>query len=63
MSLTLVTANGIQHGLINTVGNSVPDDGFKRFAEKDRPKMEKMKKDDERIVKVSITMKEEQEKN
>ena len=41
MSLTQVTANGLQHGLINSVGNSVPDNGFKRFAEKDLPKMEK----------------------
>jgi hypothetical protein len=50
MSMTFVTPEGLEHGLINTLGNSVPDDGFKRFAEKDRPKMEKQKKEDERIV-------------
>ena len=31
MSLTQVTANGEEHGLINTIGNSVPDDGMKRI--------------------------------
>jgi hypothetical protein len=41
---------GLQHGLINTVGNSVPDSGGKRFAEKDRAAMEKKKKEDEKIV-------------
>lgn len=51
MSLTQVTGNGLEHGLINTIGNSVPDDGLKRFAEKDRPEMEKKKKNDEKIVK------------
>lgn len=58
MSLTQVTANGLQHGLINSVGNSVPDNGFKRFAEKDRPKMEKNKKEDERIVKAQYLNKD-----
>jgi hypothetical protein len=51
MSLTLVTSSGEQHGLINTVGNSVPDDNFKRFAEKDRVAMEKLKKEECRMVK------------
>lgn len=51
MSLTLRTESGLEHGLINTIGNSVPDDGMKRFAEKDRASMEKKKKDEERIVK------------
>ena len=44
-------ATGLQHGLINTVGNSVADNGFKHFAEKERPSMEKKKKDDEKVVK------------
>lgn len=51
MELKKVTANGLEHGLINTVGNSVPDNGLKRFSEKDRPAMEKKRKEDERIVK------------
>ena len=58
MSLTKVTTNGLEHGLINTIGNSVPDDGFKRFAEKDRPSMEKKKKEDEKIVKAQYLHKD-----
>lgn len=50
MTLKKITKSGLEHGLMNTIGNSVPDDGFKRFAEKDRPKMEKQKKEDERLV-------------
>jgi hypothetical protein len=48
--LTKVTATGLRHGLMNTVGNSVPDDGFKRFADKDKEKMGKLKKEEERMV-------------
>jgi hypothetical protein len=50
MEMTFRLDNGLEHGLINTVGNSVPDDGFKRFAEKDREEMKKKKKEDERMV-------------
>lgn len=48
--LTQKTPGGIEHGLINTVANSVPDNGFKRFAEKDKVWMEKEKKEKEKIV-------------
>ena len=51
MQLTQVTATGEQHGLINTLGNSVKEDGMKRFSEADRPKMEKLKKEECRMVK------------
>jgi hypothetical protein len=51
MNLTLATASGEQHGLINTVANSVPDNGFKRFSDKFRPEIEKQKKHDAEIVK------------
>ena len=51
MELTKVNAQGLRHGLINTVGNSVPaDDDFKKFAEKDRAECARLKKDDEKIV-------------
>jgi hypothetical protein len=50
MSLTMVTSWGEEHGLIKEVANSVPDRGFERFAEKDRVKMEKQKKEDGRMV-------------
>lgn len=58
MSLTLVNKNGLEHGLINTIGNSVADDGMKRFSEKDRPAMEKKKKESERIVKAQYLNKD-----
>ncbi len=58
MALTQVNANGLEHGLINTIGNSVPDDGMKRFSEKDRPAMEKKKKEEERIVKAQYLHKD-----
>lgn len=48
--LTQRLASGEEHGLINTIGNSVAEDGMKRFAEKDRPSFEKKKKEDETIV-------------
>lgn len=48
----MVTEWGEEHGLISEVGNSVPDDGMKRFAEKDRAAMEKLKKEQSRMVKV-----------
>jgi hypothetical protein len=47
----MVTEWGEEHGLVNEVGNSVQDDGMKRFSEKDRPAMEKLKKEQSRMVK------------
>lgn len=58
MTLTQTTESGLQHGLINSLPNSVPDDGFKKFAEKDRPKFEKQRKKDEEIVKVQYLNKD-----
>ncbi len=49
--MDLVSASGEKHGIINRVGNSVPDDGFKRFPEKDRSAMRKLKEEESRIVK------------
>jgi hypothetical protein len=51
MKLTLVTAAGEQHGLINTLTNSVPFDDFKHMAPETKAKVEKEKKEDSRIVK------------
>jgi len=51
MSLVMVTASGEQHGLINSVGNSVKDDGFKHFEPKYKEMMEKNKKSDAKIIK------------
>lgn len=49
--ITLVTAGGEQHGLINQVGNSVKDDGFKHMEPEWRAKAEKLKKEDSKVVK------------
>ncbi len=50
-SLTQRAPSGLQHGLINTLPNSVKDDNFMKFAEKDRPALEKAKKEDAKVVK------------
>lgn len=47
----MVTETGEQHGLINTVANSVKDDGFKHMQPEWRAKAEKMKKEDSKRVK------------
>jgi hypothetical protein len=51
MNLTQKTASGEEHGLVNTVSNSVQDNGFKRFAADFREQMKKNKQEDEKIVK------------
>lgn len=51
MSILLVTASGEQHGLINTIANSVPDNGFKHMDPKWKEKAKKMKEEDHRKVK------------
>lgn len=43
--------NGQRHGCINEVANSVPDDGFKRFAEKDRESMKLLREKQAKVVK------------
>lgn len=45
------TASGEEHGLINVLANSVPDNGFKHMTPEARTKAEKMKKDDAKMVK------------
>lgn len=51
MQITLATAEGEQHGLINIIPNMVPDDGFKTMSPENRSSLEKAKKDDNKIVK------------
>ncbi len=46
----LLTASGEQHGLINTIGNSVAFDDFKHMDPKTKAKCEKEKKEDQRMV-------------
>jgi hypothetical protein len=51
MSGLLTSPTGEQHGLINTLGNSVKDDGFKHMDEKTREKAIKLRKEESRMVK------------
>jgi hypothetical protein len=50
MQLTLATAGGEQHGLINTLTNSNPFDEFKHMKPEHKKEMERQKKEDARIV-------------
>ena len=47
----LVSETGEKHGLINTVANSVKDNGFQNFTPENKAKAEKIKKEEARIVK------------
>src|SRR5208282_5581343 len=47
----MVTANGEEHGLVNSIPNSVKDHGFVDMTPENRAKMEKMRKDESRMVK------------
>ena len=48
--LTLATASGEMHGLINTLTNSVPADEFKNFKPEHKKEMERLKKEDAKVV-------------
>lgn len=50
-NLVLATAAGEQHGLINTLTNSVPFDDFKSFKPEHKKEMERLKKENARVVK------------
>lgn len=52
MQIVMCTASGEQHGLINTLTNSVQFDDFKHMAPNIKAKVEKEKKEDARVVKV-----------
>lgn len=49
--LTLATASGEMHGLINTLTNSVPFDDFKNMKPEHKKQLEAEKKEDSKIVK------------
>jgi len=49
--LTLATASGEMHGLVNTLTNSVQFDEFKNFKPEHKKEMERRKKEDSRLVK------------
>lgn len=48
----MATAGGEEHGLINTLTNSVPFDDFKNMTPANKEKLKKEKKEDDKIVKV-----------
>lgn len=52
MSVIMVTTSGEQHGLINTLTNSVVFDDFKNMTPANKTKIEKEKKEDSKLVKV-----------
>lgn len=49
--IMMATASGEQHGLINTLTNSVPFDDFKHMKAEHKKEMERQKKEDARMVK------------
>lgn len=53
--LTMATASGEAHGLINVLANSVPADDFKRLSPENKKKMQAEKKEDSRVVKAEYT--------
>lgn len=52
MTLSMYTTTGEQHGIINTLTNSVPFDDFKHMTPENKEKFKKEKKEDSRLVKV-----------
>jgi hypothetical protein len=50
-NLRLATASGEEHGLINTLTNSVPFDEFKNFKPEHKKALEAERKEDAKIVK------------
>lgn len=51
-NVKMLTASGEEHGLINTLSNSVPFDDFKNMSPEMKEKCRKEKKEDARLVKV-----------
>ena len=49
----MFTKSGEEHGLVKVLPNSVPDSGMKRFKESDRPHMEKLRKEESKMVTVT----------
>lgn len=49
--LLMATASGEQHGLVNTLTNSVPFDDFKNMKPEHKKELERQKKDDCKLVK------------
>ena len=50
-TVTMVTEFGEEHGLVNTIANSVKDDGFAAMDEKTKAECLKLRKEDAKMVK------------
>lgn len=50
-NIVMVTEYGEQHGLVNTLPNSCPDNGFKHMEPDAKSKCEKLKKEENKMVK------------
>lgn len=50
-TVTMVTEYGEEHGLVNTIANSVKDDGFAKMNEKIKLDCVKLRKEDAKMVK------------
>ena len=50
-NVLMATANGEQHGLINSLPNSCKDTGFEDMTPENKAKCEKLRKDEARMVK------------
>jgi hypothetical protein len=55
--ITLCTAQGEQHGAINTITNAVQFDDFKNMTPEHKAQCQKQKKEDARIVKAKLIAK------
>ena len=49
-AIVMATSSGEQHGLVNTLTNSVPFDDFKHMKPEHKKELERQKKEDARIV-------------
>lgn len=50
-NVVMVTANGEEHGLVNSLPNSVKDNGFEHMDAKTKAEAEKLRKEEARMVK------------
>ena len=55
--IKMVTATGEEHGLVNTLTNSCEDNGFKHCTPQIKAELEKQRKDDARMVEVTVITK------
>lgn len=62
MPIIQVTSLGEQHGLINSIPNSVPDTDFKNYTPHRKEQLKKEKKEDSKVVRARYINHDEREK-